>query len=268
MSEYEYPNPKKLHGDESVYFQIPYNILTGQDTSPAIVAAFSFLSVCRGLDGRIATSINYMSQWLFKKPDRHKGGNNDKLVKSIEWLRDNGYVTFDEPPKNSQMTCIEYDADTVYEECSESRFAMVYLDEVKKILSYEEDGAAESYAMLMVFAYLRMMIPRRPNKLRAIDQDSDTRRENCPEAYTCYYSDIADDLGVSERIVSKSVKCLEDMKLIRCDLIPRSENGGKWFTNHTMFCNEYKREGKNLLDSGDKYCDREFANKKKKIVKR
>jgi len=76
---------------------------------------------------------------------------------------------------------------------------------------------------------------------------------------------------VSVRTFGKIVNCLRDeLHLIQFEEIGRTkyitEDGKvKWKTNHTIFCNSYKRERDYLLTDSESYWITEIANKKQKI---
>ena len=97
------------------------------------------------------------------------------------------------------------------------------------------------------------------------EYDIESRRKRCPEVYDCYYFEIANDLGISARTVSKAVSTLNELGLIYSEALPRIKYEDKWRTDHTLFCNTYKREKDCLLDSGKDYYMREIKYKKQKL---
>ena len=86
-----------------------------------------------------------------------------------------------------------------------------------------------------------------------------------PDAYDCYYYEIAEKLGLTARTVSKAVDVLNELGLIYSEPLPRIKYENKWRTDHTIFCNTYKREGNYLLISGSEYYMTEIENKKRKL---
>lgn len=154
--------------------------------------------------------------------------------------------------------------------CDEGYFATIYFDELEKILSYKNedksDRRMDNETVLMVFAYLRSNIRLRRNELFPGESSIEKRRAERPEAYNCYYCDIANELNLSERAVSKAVDVLNNLGLIYSETLPRKKINGKWVTNTTIFCNRYKRQGGYLLESGEKYYRREVENKMKLIA--
>lgn len=276
---YEYSNPAKLNGDSGIYFTVPESIILDSDANDKRVTAFSFFSVRRGLDCGVTFSVNSMVKWMGRKQNRNSNGINGKLVQAIERLRDNGYISFSDKLTNSSFVDASFDMSKVSDECTQGRFAVIYLDELKKILDYRNPNPKDAFlnndVILLVFAYLRMKIIRRRNELfpeevnadgkRSHEYDVKTRRIRSPEAYDCYYSEIAEELGISARTVSKAVAVLNEIGLVYSESLPRINKDGKWRTDRTVFCNAYKREGGKLLDDGSEYCISEIDRKKRKL---
>lgn len=277
--EYEYPHPFELKGDACAYFLVPSAIVLDKDIGDKRMTAFSFFSVKRGIDGKVDFSVNRVVQWSGRTPNRNANGINAKMSGAIESLADNGYLAISDDYEGAHVAEACFNLFKVFDECSRERFAVVYVDEIKRIMDYDGfefgDRLMSNDVVLLVFAYLRMMIYRRRNKLHPEEVNVDdlgnrrhdvaARRARNPEAYSGYYCDIADDLGLSPRVASKSIGVLEELGLIYSEPLPRTKIGDKWVTNHSIFCNAYKREGKYLLDEGTEYCLREAGNKKNKI---
>ena len=280
MSErYEYASPVELDTISGNYFAIPASIILDTDIDEKRVAIFSYFSTRRGVSCELAFSINNIVKWIGKKPDRHVNGINDKTMRIVEYLQDEGYLTFSEELTNSSCIDAIFNLSKITQECDHYRFAIVYIDELKQILNYRNSNSKDSFfnsdTILLVFAYLRMKIFRRRNRLFPeeinIDNknnhkyDIEVRRLKSPDAYDCYYCNIAKELGLSPRAISKAVAALNELGLIYSESLPRIRYDGKWRTDHTIFCNAYKREGSFLLASGSDYYLTEVKNKKEKL---
>lgn len=275
----EYSSPIELDAISGNYFAIPASIIMDTDMTEKRTTVFSFFSVYRGLNSSLFFSINNIVKWMGKQPNRHANGINNKIIQVIELLRDGGYLTLFEEINNS--TCIEANLNLskISQDCEYDRFAIIYLDELKKILSYQNPNPKDSFLnsdiVLLVFAYLRMKIYRRRNKLFPEEinvnnknnhqYDISMRRLRSPDAYDCYYYEIAEELGLTARTVSKVVTVLNELGLIYSESLPRNKYKDKWRTDHTVFCNTYKREGNYLLANGESYYLSELENKKKKL---
>ena len=279
QERYEYSSPIELDGFSSNYFVIPASIILGTDIGEKRATVFSFFSIRRGLDYRLLFSVNNIVGWMGKQPNRHSNGINNKIIQVIKHLKGWGYLRLSEEITNSICVEAEFNLLKISKECEQERFAIVYLDELKKILEYQTLNSKDAYLnndiLLLIFAYLRMKIFRRRNKLLPeeinvnnngdIQDDIKHRRIRNPDAYDCYYFEIAEELGLSARAVSKAVTALNEMGLIYSEALPRIKYQDKWRTDHTIFCNAYKREGNNLLVGGAKYYVVEINNKKKKL---
>lgn len=276
---YEYSSPVELDAISGNYFAVPASVIVDTDMTEKRVTVFSFFSIYRGLNSSLFFSINNIVKWTGRQPNRHANGINSKIIQVIECLRDGGYLTLSEELDNS--SCIEatLNLSKISEECDNDRFAIIYLDELKKIMDYQNPNAKDVFlnndVILLVFAYLRMKIYRRRNKLflEEINVDNqnnrqldiDIRRLRSPDAYDCYYYEIAEELGLTPRTVSKAVDVLNELGLIYSEPLPRIKYENKWRTDHTVFCNAYKREGNCLLISGSQYYLMEIENKKRKL---
>lgn len=285
MSEWEieYADPVKLEGDQGVYFLIPDQLIFGwgdgddsdsdaEEMGKERLAVFSFFSIRRGLDSKVLFSVNRIVEWCGRKPNRSKGGINERLSKAILQLADAGYLELSGELGNSSLCEARFCKEKVKEACDNGWFAIVYLDEARRILDYRNPNTKDSYlnssSVFLVFAYLRMRIMRRGNRnpipeLKYLPIEE--RRTGHPEAYDCYYTEIAEDLGLSERTVSGAVGILNELGLIYSKALPREKVDGEWKTSHTIFCNRDKREGGYLLDSGRGYYLRELKNKELRL---
>jgi hypothetical protein len=117
-----------------------------------------------------------------------------------------------------------------------------------------------------VFSYLRNKISRRPNELKPEERTSDgieKRKERLPDAYASNIIDIANELNISPKTLSRIIDILEDeLKLIVTDRAYRVKNeNGEFRTLPTIFANAYKREDKYLLETGKNYARTEIELK-------
>lgn len=277
--KYEYSSPVELDAISGNYFAIPASIIMDTDMTEKRATVFSFFSIYRGLNSNLFFSINNIVKWTGKQPNRHANGINSKIIQVIECLRYGGYLTLSEELNNSSCVEATLNLSKISEECDNDRFAIVYLDELKQIMDYQNPNAKDVFlnsdVILLVFAYLRMKIYRRRNKLfleeinvdnqNNYQLDIETRRLRSPDAYDCYYYEIAEELGLTSRTVSKAVDVLNELGLIYSEPLPRIKYENKWRTDHTIFCNAYKREGNYLLISGSEYYLNEVENKKRKL---
>ena len=276
---FEYPSPVELDTILGNYFAIPASIILDINMTEKRTSVFSFFSVYRGLNSNLFFSVNSIVKWMGKQPNRNANGINNKIIKVVNNLRDEGYLTLSEELDNSSCIEVVYNLSKISDECDCDRFALIYLDELKQIINYQNPNPKDSFlnsdVVLLVFAYLRMKIFRRRNKLFPEEInvngknnpqcDIGARKLRSPDAYDCYYFEIAKELGLTARTVSKAVVVLGELGLIYSESLPRVKYENKWRTDHTIFCNMYKREGNCLLASGESYYLSEVENKKKKL---
>ena len=254
---------------ETKYIYIPLSIIMDKELDTRRVATFSFMRIRCSFDDIIAFNIPDIVEWCGGKPDRRANGTNDKFLFMIDVLSDRGYITYlTEKSKSSYMKC-KMNMEYYYDDCSDG-YAVVYLDEIKKIMDYQKenlkDGTLNNTTILLVFAYLRNKIFRRPNELKPEERSSEMvqkRRERIPEAYENNINIIADELNISSKTLSKIIDILEyDLKLIVTDRAYRIKNeDNEYRTLPTIFANAYKREDRYLLVTDDNYSREEIELK-------
>ena len=269
--EYSYTlleNPK--------YIYIPLSVITDTELDVKRVGVFSYLRIHCGLNDVIGFIIPDIVEWCGGKPDRKLNGTNDKFLNVIDSLNDRGYLTYlTEKSRSSYIKCI-FNTDYYYDKCSDG-FAVVYLDEIEKIMNYKKknskDSTINNATILLTFSYLRNKIRRRPNELKPEERSSDgikARKERLPDAYDSNINDIANELGISSKTISKIIDILEyDLELIVTDRPYRIKNeNDEYRTPPAIFANAYKREDKYLLATGEEYSRTEIELKAQNMKQR
>lgn len=254
---------------ESKYISIPLSVITDTELDIKRVSILSYLRIHCGLNDVIGFTVPDMIEWCGGKPDKRTNGTNDKFLNAINVLSDRGYLTYlTKQSKSTYMKC-RLDMDYYYQECLDG-YAVIYLDELEKIAKYKKENIKDSTltnaTILLVFAYFRNKIRRRPNELKPEERSSDgikERKERYPEAYEDNIASIAEDIGISKKTLSKVIDILEqELKLIVTDRAYRVKNkDGEFRTLPTIFANAYKREDKYLLAAGEEYSRTEIELK-------
>lgn len=273
--KYEY---KKIKLDEyqSRHIYIPLSVITDTEMSQRRVGIFSYLRIHLGLNNMVNFTVPDMVEWCGGKPDRRTNGTNDKFLFDVDSLSDVGYFIYNTERSKSSFIKCRLDTKLYYEDCKYNGYAVLYLDEIDKILSYKKDnsndGLLNNTTILLVFAYLRNKIRRRSNELKPEERSSDgiiKRRNRMPDAYSCNLNEIAEDVGVSEKTLYKIINILEyELELIVTDRPFRIKNEDDEFrTPPSIFANAYKREDKYLLDTGENYSRNEIELKAENIKK-
>lgn len=266
--KYEYKRIP-LEESQSKYIYVPLSIITDTELDIKRIGIFSYLRVHCGLNSIIGFTVPDMVEWYGGKSDRRVNGANDKALSALDILCNKGYLTYlTEKSRSSYMKC-KFNTDYYYEACSDG-YAVVYLDELEKIMNYKKDNSKDNTlnntTILLVFAYLRNKIRRRPNELMPEERTSNgikKRKEKLPDAYGSNIIDIANELNVSSKTLSKIIDILEyELELIVTDRAYRIKTEDNEFrTLPTIFANAYKREDKCLLVTGEDYSRTEIELK-------
>ena len=253
----------------SKYIYIPLSVITNTELDIRRVGVFSYLRIHCGLNNVVNCTVSDIVEWCGGKSDRRVNGSNDKVLSTIDALSSEGYLTYlTEKSRSSYMKC-KLDVDYCYSECSNG-FAVIYLDELEKIITYKreniKDSTLNNMSILLVFAYFRNKIRRRPNELKPEERHSDgikQRRERLPDAFDSNINNIAAELNISSKTLSKIIDVLEyELKLIVTDRAYRIKNeDGEFRTPPTIFTNAYKREDRFLLTVGEEYSRKEIELK-------
>lgn len=273
--DYKYEYAKTLLSDlESKYIYIPLSVIVDNELDIKRVGIFSYLRIHCGLNDVVGCTIPDMVEWCGMKPNNREGKTNDKFLNVVNDLNNRGYLTYlTNKDKNAYMKC-KLDMEYYYNQCSDG-YAVIYLDELQKIMNYKnlQGNSVNNAALLLVFAYFRNKIKRRPNELNPEERTLEgikQRKKRLPDAFYNNINDIAKELGIHKQTVSKMIDILEqDLKLIVTDRAYRIKNEDKEFrTLPTIFANAYKREDKFLLTSGDSYSRTEIELKAESMKQR
>lgn len=265
---YKYEYTKTLLEDlESKYIYIPLSVIVDNELDIKRVSILSYLRIHSGLNDIVGFTIPDIVEWCGMKPNKREGKSNDNFLSIINDLSDKGYLTYlTEPNKSSYMKC-KFNTEYYYNQCSNG-YAVVYLDEIEKIMSYKnlQGGSVNNTSLLLVFAYFRNKIRRRPNELKPEERTSEgikERRKRFPDAYDSTISDIAKEIGIHKQTLSKIIDILEqELGLIITDRAYRIKTEKNEFrTLPTIFANAYKREDKYLLNTDEEYSRNEIELK-------
>lgn len=271
-NRYEYFK-KTLKGLDGRYISIPLSLITNKELEKKRVGVFAYLKMRCGLDDVVGFTVPNMVRWCGGKPDRGMNGTSEKYLVAMDELVDEGYITYLSDKSRSKYMECKFNTDYYYKDCLNG-YAGIYIDEIEKIMQYKKkytkDNTVTNTSILLVFAYLRHKIVRRPNELKPEERTLEgikERKERCPEAFYSYIKDIADEIGLSTKTVSKIIDILEkDLKLIVTDRAYRVKTEeGNYKTLPIIFANAYKREKGYLLLTEENYSRNEIETRAKKI---
>ena len=258
--DYKYEYSKTLLTDlESKYIYIPMSVIVNKELDIKRISILSYLRIHCGLNDVVGFTVPDMVEWCGMKPNNREGKINDKFLNIINELSNMGYLTYlTEQSKSSYMKC-KFNMELFYNECLNG-YAVIYLDEFKKIMDYKnlQGNSVNSATILLVFAYFRNKIRRRPNELKPEERTAEgvrQRKERLPDAFDGNISDISKELGIHKQTLSKIINILEqELELIMTDRAYRIKKDDNEFrTLPTIFANTYKREDKYLLNVGSEY---------------
>lgn len=265
---YKYEYTKTLLPDsKSKHIYIPLSVIVDKELDVKRVGVFSYLRIHCGLNDVIGFTVSDIVEWCGMKPNKRDGKSNDKFLSIINDLTNKGYFTYlTEQSKSAYVKC-KLNMEYYYNNCSNG-YAVVYLDELEKILNYKnlQGNSINNTSLLLVFAYLRNKIRRRPNELKPEERTSDgvkKRKERLPDAFDSNISDIAKELGIHKQTLSKIIDILEqELELIVTDKAYRVKvEDSEFRTLPTIFANAYKREDKYLLNTDENYSRTEIELK-------
>lgn len=179
---------------------------------------FSYLCSRRALDDTVAFSISELCHWSHLKPNYHDGKINHKYLEVLELLSHYGYFgpcpNFEKLAEEKKNSTDYYNIKIKTEKFDiPDNFGIIYFDELGKILNFKEElkdikvngeiidvTRMSSAYILLLLSYLRVNMNRNPDK-----------------PLCCYrlYQKITEDIGLSERYISRIVEMLDVMNIIK-----------------------------------------------------
>lgn len=229
VEKYNYKLPKKNQlkmsklddqaGDNLPnYVKIPREIIYNKELGDKRVIIFSYLCSRRTLDDTVAFSISELCHWSHLKPNYHDGKINHKYLEVLELLSHYDYLKsypdFEKLAKEKKNSTDYYNIQINTEKFDiPDNFGIIYFDELEKILNFKEELKGvkindeeidllrmSSAYILLLLSYLRVNMNRNPDK-----------------PLCCYrlYQKITEDIGLSERYISRIVEMLDVMDIIK-----------------------------------------------------
>ena len=239
------------------YVKIPREIIYNKELTDKRVIIFSYLCARRSLDDTVAFSITELCHWSKLKPNYRDGKINQKYYKVLLLLSQDGYFNkypdFNERLKESTNS-VKYQQVKLNTEKFDvpDNFGIIYFDELDKILNFKEllenkkidlVRMLSSY-ILLVLSYIRVNL---------------NRMEDKPLCCFRYFSTISEDIGLSERYISRAIDILEALKIIKCQPMKREKyiknEKTKYRTTPKIFA-DYRHFKKD--DYGNQVIDHEY----------
>lgn len=215
----------------------------------------------RALDDTVAFSVNELVKWTGLVPNYHEGKINHKYLDLLELLSHYGY--FESCPNFTMLKNTKGNADYYYKtqlniekfDLPTDGYGIIYFDELQRIINFKEElknirdnngekinidtSRLSSAYILLLLAYIRVNI-----------------RKNTDEPQCCYrlYKTISEDIGLSERYVSRIVEILDVMDIIKHHDVKRIKYQTKtgkemFFTSPKIFADyrRYKKENDSVV---------------------
>jgi len=200
------------------YVKIPREIIYNKELGDKRVIVFSYLCSRRALDDTVAFSISELCHWSHLKPNYHDGKINHKYLEVLELLSHYRYFVsypdFEKLAKEKKNSTDYYNIKINTEKFDiPDNFGIIYFDELEIILNFKEElkgvkvngeeidttRMSSSYILLLL-SYLRVNMNR-----------------NADKPLCCYrlYQKITEDIGLSERYISRIIKILDVMDIIK-----------------------------------------------------
>lgn len=253
------------------YVKIPREIIYNTSLSDKRVIIFSYLCARRSLDDTVAFSTTELCHWSNLKPNYRDGKINQKYYETLLLLSKNGYF-LEYPDFNNYLT--EKSNSEKFRKIKlninkfdvPDNFGIIYFDELFKILNFKNElenisidvSRMSSAYLLLILSYIR------------VNMNRDSSKPLC-----CYrhYKTINEDIGLSEKYISRCVDILAAMNIISYKPMYRKsfiDNAGKrhYKTTPKVFA-DYKHYVKNSI--GNNYIDPDYnpeeeINKQIKIL--
>ena len=240
------------------YVKIPREIIYDKSIGNKRAIIFAYLCSRRALDDTVAFSISELCHWSHMKPNYHDGKINQKYLDVLESLSHHDYFAshpdFQIIAKEKKNSTDYYKVRLNIEKFDmPDNFGIIYFDELKQILNFKEElqGAdielsrMSSAYILLVLSYLRVNMNRNPDK-----------------PLCCYrlYQSISEDIGLSERYVSRIVEILDVMNIIKHQEGKRKRylksNGTYGFATAPKIFSDYRRYTKDT--NGNSVIDKSY----------
>lgn len=239
------------------YVTIPKEIIYDKDLGDKRVIVYSFLCCHRALNDSVGFSVPELVKWTGLIPNYHKGKINEKYLDVLELLSHYGY--FESCPNFEKLKFIGnsneyYKAQLNIEKFDVPKeFGIIYFDELQKIINFKEELKKEnidtsrlsSAYMLLLLAYIRVNINRSNDKPRC-----------------CFrlYKTISEDIGLSERYISRIVEILNVMNIIKFAECKRGrykkDDGNYGFVTTSKIFADYRKFKKD--SNGNVFLDNEY----------
>lgn len=191
---------------KNTFANISKKILLDKNINDYLLLIFPYLKMSESHWGTIGTSIEEIVKSIGYTPDNHTGRINDKILKCLKWLSDNGYISISLPltRKISSKTFIKIIINnndffqTKNKNGNLSSFVILESEEYLKITN--KDNKVNKGVLLRVFLNIK----------KRMDFSSDSL-QYCFPSNKCIMKDC---FKTSSQIITNAIKELERIGLI------------------------------------------------------
>lgn len=225
------------------FIKIPREIIYSKDLGEKRVIIFSYLCSRRALDDTVAFSISELCHWSHLKPNYHDGKINQKYLDTLNLLSQRNY--FKQYPDFSDISRGKKNSNNYYNISlntmkfdSPDSFGMIYFDELGKILNLKKEienisigtSRISSACILLLLSYLRVNMNYHHGK---------------PQCCYRLIQTISEDIGLSERYITRIIDILDSMNIVKYQSGKRSryekETGEYGFLTAPKVFADYKK---------------------------
>lgn len=253
------------------YVAIPKRIILNKEMGNERVTIYSYLYGCTNNFDKFYFSTTGFCEFVGLKPNYRGNRINSRFYQGLKKLSDLGYVedigfeNMSKEQRNSKEPRIaNVNTDKFF--VDDDVYCYIRFDEIEKIANFKttlKDEPVDTvrispYYVLLVLAYIRLNIHN--------------KHDGLPNTCFRYYETIAEDLGISEQYVAKSVNILSVLGIISYIRLQPTvkEINGKMIKRDgiKIFANTYRyiKTERNTYEFDKSYNAMDEIEKQRKII--
>lgn len=213
------------------FLKIPKEIIHSSSIGEKRISCYLYFLLNQTYDDSVMYTCNYLVRWCGYTPSRTKRKNglsvNESFSNIIYWLYENLYISdFDDKKFSGDTFQYCYVDKNRFVDCD--HFGMIYDFEFEMLRQYKSKTGS---LLLLVLSYIRLHIWR----------NTDCNQNKRPETLNKCLTEISEDIGISTRMISKTIKELCDIGILKTATTPRfRDQDGVWHTEDMIIANTYK----------------------------
>lgn len=250
------------------YIIIPKQLIYETELSEKRILIYSYLCCKRSLDDTVGFSISHIVRWSKVKSDFRIGKVNDKYIDVLKILSEFNY--FDKYPDFNDFKHSKQCAEQYYElkinrdkfDIPE-KFAIIYFDELEKILNFKKELEPHSEINLMRMSSANILLLL--SYIR-VNMNRQTDKPLC-----CYRLNktISNDTGLSEKYISRIIEILDKLNIVKYQEPKRKKydkNGKDFYITMPKVFADYRRFKKIEASSQILDLDYDYKSELKKQI--